>query len=544
MRRQHQFTPPRVISSSNTPMQARPIRRRYRWLLRALIFALLFSLMTSGLAQGQSSEWCAHRISADGNLPLYRPNPPRIFAEIDPAFGPVTYVISGSVYIRFYLDFPINNCDIGIDGWLMSIKKSDSGEDFPAAKWDFNPLYNALPIPLLYSSMEYDTSYDISVQYENEHGISDPLIVTVRTGSADGSGFNNEKRVFSNPIDEDSWKKFRTFWNLPRIDGHVHTFSTELGPVGDLVGSMLTVSARNGVNLRKCPSTSCAKIPDLDQPLATGTEVIVVEGPVEAENYEWYRVLVETDVSTVRGWLAHKSLSTGSTFIEEPELDIDLLNSFVQSLDVLDDISVDTEAALYEDREVCFPDYEGQVFLYYYDRFGTPGFRFAPLQKYLSPDGGACVNVKGIAGANSVMRVADDDAAQQLREETMDDFRSYLAKSAIDVLPPAYALKEIPRFIGGDLWNRFRQSTAVEFATGFSDTLYNDVKSGYEMAEKAVDDSIDFILDGLFAIEEAVGDAVLTVDKAVADTVTENPDWKRCSKKLMEQSMKSRANSD
>jgi len=477
--------------------------------------------MTSGLAQAQTEEWCAHRISADGNLPLYRPNPPAhfSFADHEPAFGPVTYVISGTVYIRFYLEFPINNCDIGIDGWLMSIKKSDSGEDFPAAKWDFNPLYNALPIPILYSSMEYDTSYDISVQYENEHGISDPLIVTVRTGSADGSGFDNEKRVFSNPIDEDSWKKFRTFWNLPRIDGHVHTFSTELGPIGSLVGSMLTVSARQGVNLRKCPSTSCAKI----MLLATGTEVMVVEGPKEAENYEWYRVLVETDVSTERGWLAHKSLSNGSTFIEEPELDIDLLNSFVQSLDVLDDIPVDTEAALYEDREVCFPDYEGQVFLYYYDRFGTAGFRFAPLQKYLSPDGGACVNVKGIAGANTVIRVADDDAAQQLREETMDDFRSYLTKSAMDALPPAYALGIIPYFIAMDQWNRFRHSRAVEFATGVSDTLYNDVKTGYEMANKAVKTSIDFILDGLFAIGEAteeLADSALTMaDEAVGDDI-------------------------
>ena len=463
MRRQNPL--PRVISSSNIPRQPRPIRKRNRWLLRALIVALLLPLMTSGLAQGQSeiSERCAYRMSADGELPLYRPNPPAIvsFADQEPAYGPVSYVDSGSVYIRFYLEFPIEACDIGIDGWLMDIKKSDSGMDFSEAiwdeaKWDFNPDYDTNPIPILHSALDYDSSYDISVRYENEHGLSDPLIVTVRTGSADGSGFDNDKRIFSNPVDESSWKRFQTYWTIHETEGRVHTFSTLHKPVGILVGSRIRVSAGNGVNLRECPGTGCAKI----MLLARDTEAWVLEGPVEAGNYEWYRILAEDaeNGGRIEGWMAHSS-SSGTTFAEELKLDIKLANSLVNSLDILDDINVETEEALYEDREFCFPDDEGQFFLGYFDSFqNTESNNLAPLQKYLSPDGGACFSLKGLSGAELVYRVADNDVAHKLRELIVDDFRHFLLKGAKEVLPPTYGLGVIHQFMADEVEKRLEEA--------------------------------------------------------------------------------------
>jgi len=60
------------------------------------------------------------------------------------------------------------------------------------------------------------------------------------------------------------------------------------------------------------------------------------------------------------------------------------------------------------------------------------------------------------------------------------------------------------------MWNRFRHSISAEFAQGFTDTLYNDVKTGYKKAHEAIDASVDFFLDSMFTIKEGAEGAVET----------------------------------
>jgi hypothetical protein len=84
---------------------------------------------------------------------------------------------------------------------------------------------------------------------------------------------------------------------------------TEQAPSGDIyIGAIVQVANTQGegVNLRTEPSTSS----DVAAVLLDGTELTVIDGPVEADGYVWWNVSgIAADGTEVSGWMAQDFLT-------------------------------------------------------------------------------------------------------------------------------------------------------------------------------------------------------------------------------------------
>ncbi len=78
-------------------------------------------------------------------------------------------------------------------------------------------------------------------------------------------------------------------------------------PVPDvLLPDSLAVVTRDGFDLRvrSAPGTDRARSKELEPLLGSGTRMLIVSGPVPADGYDWYEVLVDPDQENLYGWVA------------------------------------------------------------------------------------------------------------------------------------------------------------------------------------------------------------------------------------------------